>query len=74
MRAANENPMLTRAFGVNVPALMTFGFGLGVALAGFAGVLAAPIYTVSPLMGADIVITYSRSSWSAASARSSARS
>jgi branched-chain amino acid transport system permease protein len=56
LRAANENPRLTRAFGINVPALMTFGFGLGVALAGFAGVLAAPIYTVSPLMGADLVI------------------
>lgn len=56
LRAANENPVLTRAFGVNVPALMTFGFGLGVALAGFAGVLAAPLYTVSPLMGADLII------------------
>ena len=57
LRAANENPTLTRAFGINVPVLITFGFGLGVALAGFAGVLAAPIYTVSPLMGADLVIT-----------------
>jgi len=57
LRAANENPVLTRAFGINVPVLITFGFGLGVALAGFAGVLAAPIYTVSPLMGADLVIT-----------------
>ncbi len=56
LRAANENPRLTRAFGINVPALMTFGFALGVALAGFAGVLAAPIYTVSPLMGSDLVI------------------
>lgn len=56
LRAANENPLLTRAFGVNVPALMTFGFGLGVALAGFAGVLAAPLYTVSPLMGGDLII------------------
>jgi len=56
LRAANENPVLTRAFGVNVPALMTFGFGFGVALAGFAGVLAAPLYTVSPLMGADLII------------------
>jgi branched-chain amino acid transport system permease protein len=55
-RAANENPMLTRAFGVNVPALMTLGFGLGVALAGFAGVLAAPLYTVSPLMGGDLIV------------------
>lgn len=56
LRAANENPMLTRSFGINVPALMTFGFGLGVALAGFAGVLAAPLYTVSPLMGVDLII------------------
>ena len=56
LRAATENPALTRAFGVNVPALMTIGFGAGVALAGAAGVLAAPIYTVSPLMGADLVI------------------
>ena len=57
LRAATENPMLTRAFGVNVPALMTFGFGAGVALAGAAGVLAGPIYSVSPLMGGDLVIT-----------------
>ena len=56
LRAATENPRLTRAFGVNVPALMTFGFGVGVALAGAAGVFAAPIYQVSPLMGADLVI------------------
>ncbi len=56
LRAATENPSLTRAFGVNVPALMTIGFGVGVALAGAAGVLAAPIYTVSPLMGADLII------------------
>ena len=56
LRAATENPALTRAFGVYVPALMTIGFGAGVALAGAAGVLAAPIYTVSPLMGADLII------------------
>ena len=56
LRAATENPRLTRAFGVDVPALMTFGFGVGVALAGAAGVFAAPIYQVSPLMGADLVI------------------
>jgi len=56
LRAATENPNLTRAFGVNVPALLTFGFGVGVALAGFAGVMAAPIYSVSPLMGGDLVI------------------
>jgi branched-chain amino acid transport system permease protein len=47
---------LTRAFGINVPRLVTFGFGIGVGLSGLAGVLAAPIYAVSPLMGADIVI------------------
>jgi branched-chain amino acid transport system permease protein len=56
LRAATENPKLTRAFGINVPALLTFGFGVGVALAGFAGVMAAPIYSVSPLMGGDLVI------------------
>jgi len=56
LRAATENPTLTRAFGVNVPGLMTIGFGIGVALAGAAGVLAAPIYPVSPLMGADLII------------------
>jgi len=56
LRAATENPRLTRAFGVNVPALMTLGFAVGVALAGAAGVFAAPIYQVSPLMGADLVI------------------
>ena len=56
LRAASENPLLTRAFGIRVPRLMTLGFGLGVALAAFAGVLAAPIYTVSPLMGSDLVI------------------
>ena len=56
LRAANENPQLTRAFGINVPRIVTFGFGVGVALAGIAGVLAAPIYTVSPLMGGDLII------------------
>jgi branched-chain amino acid transport system permease protein len=56
LRAATENPRLTRAFGINVPALMTLGFGVGVALAGSAGVFAAPIYQVSPLMGADLII------------------
>ena len=56
LRAATENPALTRAFGINVPALMTISFGAGVALAGAAGVLAAPIYTVSPIMGADLII------------------
>lgn len=56
LRAATENPPLTRALGINVPALMTFGFGIGVALAGAAGLLAAPIYSVSPIMGGDLVI------------------
>jgi branched-chain amino acid transport system permease protein len=56
LRAATENPNLTRAFGVNVPRLLTLGFGIGVGLSGLAGVLAAPIYAVSPLMGSDIVI------------------
>ena len=56
LRAATENPTLTRAFGINVPRLVTFGFALGVGLAGFAGVLAAPIYSVSPLMGAELII------------------
>jgi branched-chain amino acid transport system permease protein len=57
LRAATENPMLVRAFGINVPLLVTMAFGGGVALAGFAGVLAAPIYQVNPLMGGNILIT-----------------
>lgn len=56
LRAATEKPALTRAFGINVPRLVTVGFGIGVGLSGLAGVLAAPIYAVSPLMGADIII------------------
>ena len=56
LRAGTENPALVRAFGVNVPLLMTLTYGFGVALAGFAGVLAAPIYQVNPLMGSDIII------------------
>jgi branched-chain amino acid transport system permease protein len=56
LRAATENPTLTRAFGVDVPRLVTIGFAVGVGLAGLAGVLAAPIYQVSPLMGSDIII------------------
>ena len=56
LRAATENPALVRAFGVNVPRLITLTYGLGVALAAFAGVLAAPIYSVSPNMGADLMI------------------
>jgi branched-chain amino acid transport system permease protein len=57
LRAATENPTLARAFGINVPALVTAAFGGGVALAGLAGVLAAPIYQVNPLMGGNIIIT-----------------
>ncbi len=57
LRAATENPTLVRAFGINVPLLVTLAFGGGVALAGIAGVLAAPIYQVNPLMGGNILIT-----------------
>jgi branched-chain amino acid transport system permease protein len=56
LRAATENPTLTQAFGINVPLLVTLTYGFGVALAGFAGVLAAPIYSVNPNMGADLII------------------
>ena len=56
LRAATENPTLVRAFGINVPLLVTLAFGGGVALAGVAGVLAAPIYQVNPLMGGNILV------------------
>lgn len=56
LRAANENPGLVRAFGVNVPRLMTLTYAGGVALAAFAGVLAAPIYSVQPQMGTSFII------------------
>jgi branched-chain amino acid transport system permease protein len=56
LRAATENPTLVRAFGINVPLMMTLTYGFGVALAAFAGVLAAPIYQVNPLMGSDLII------------------
>jgi branched-chain amino acid transport system permease protein len=56
LRAATENPALVAAFGVNVPRLLTLTYGFGVALAAFAGVLAAPIYTVNPTMGANLII------------------
>ncbi len=56
LRAATENPALVRAFGVNVPLLITGTYGFGAALAGFAGVLAAPLYSVNPLMGSNIII------------------
>jgi branched-chain amino acid transport system permease protein len=56
LRAATENPRLVQAFGINVPRMITLTYGFGVALAAFAGVMAAPIYSVSPLMGADLII------------------
>jgi branched-chain amino acid transport system permease protein len=56
LRAANENPGLVRAFGVNVPRLLTLTYAGGVALAAFAGVLAAPIYSVQPQMGTSFII------------------
>jgi len=56
LRAGTENPQLTQAFGINVPRMITLTYGFGVALAAFAGVMAAPIYQVSPLMGADLII------------------
>ncbi|MBN9137564.1 MAG: branched-chain amino acid ABC transporter permease [Phyllobacterium sp.] len=56
LRAATENPTLVRAFGINVPILLTFTYGLGAALAGLAGIMAAPIYQVSPLMGTNLII------------------
>lgn len=56
LRAATENPALVQAFGINVPRMMTLTYGAGVALAAFAGVLAAPIYSVNPQMGANLII------------------
>jgi branched-chain amino acid transport system permease protein len=56
LRAATENPALVRAFGINVPRLVTLTYGFGVALAALAGVMAAPIYNVSPQMGSDLII------------------
>jgi len=56
LRAATENPVLVQAFGVNVPLLLTLTYALGAGLAAFAGVLAAPIYQVSPLMGSNLII------------------
>ena len=56
LRAATENPTLVRAFGINVPRMIALTYGVGVGLAAFAGVMAAPIYNVSPLMGADFII------------------
>ncbi|RTZ42467.1 branched-chain amino acid ABC transporter permease [Candidimonas sp. SYP-B2681] len=56
LRAGTENPRLVEAFGVNVPLVVTLTYGFGVALAGFAGVLAAPVMQVSPLMGSNLII------------------
>ena len=56
LRAGTENPRLVEAFGVNVPLMVTLTYGFGVALAAFAGVLAAPVYQVSPLMGQNLII------------------
>jgi len=56
LRAATENPPLVQAFGVNVPRMITLTYGFGVGLAALAGVMAAPIYQVSPQMGADLII------------------
>jgi branched-chain amino acid transport system permease protein len=56
LRAATENPKLTQAFGINVPLMVMLTYGFGVALAGFAGVLAAPAMQVSPLMGSNLII------------------
>jgi branched-chain amino acid transport system permease protein len=57
LRAATENPDLVRAFGINVPRLLMLTYAFGVGLAGFAGVMAAPIYQVSPQMGQGMIIT-----------------
>lgn len=57
LRAATENPKLVRAFGVNVPVMVTLTYGFGVALAALGGVMAAPIYQVSPLMGSNLIAT-----------------
>ena len=56
LRAGTENPRLLKAFGVNVPLLITLTYGYGVFLAAFAGVLAAPIVQVTPLMGTNLII------------------
>src|SRR5215468_2493397 len=56
LRAGTENPSLVRAFGINVPRMITLTYGFGVALAAFAGVMAAPIYNVSPQMGSELII------------------
>jgi len=57
LRAGTENPQLVQAFGVNVPLMVTLTFAFGVGLAGLAGVLAAPLYQINPLMGSNLIIT-----------------
>ena len=56
LRAATENRALVQAMGINVPRMITVTYGFGVGLAALAGVMAAPIYQVNPLMGADLII------------------
>ena len=56
LRAATERPDLVQAFGINVPRMITLTYGFGVGLAALAGVLAAPIYSVNPVMGANLII------------------
>ncbi len=56
LRAATENPTMVNAFGINVPRMITLTYGFGVAIAALAGVMAAPIYNVSPQMGAELII------------------
>ena len=56
LRAATENPLVVRAFGINVPRMITFTYAFGAGLAALAGVMAAPIYQISPQMGADLII------------------
>jgi len=56
LRAATENPTLVQSFGINVPFLLTLTYGLGAGLAALAGIMAAPIYQVSPLMGSNLII------------------
>nr|WP_215907598.1 branched-chain amino acid ABC transporter permease [Thalassospira marina] len=56
LRAATENPILVQSFGINVPLLLTLTYGLGAGLAALAGIMAAPIYQVSPLMGSNLII------------------
>ena len=56
LRAATERPQLVQALGINVPVLITATYGVGVALAAFAGVLAAPIMQVNPVMGSNLII------------------